>query len=691
MNRSRLAVGGAATAVLAMAVVVWLWLRPGSPAAVQPDQLVGSAACAGCHQEAYAAWHGSHHQQAMAVASAGSVRGNFNDVSFTHAGITSRFFTRDGGYFVTTDGPDGTPATFRITHTLGIDPLQQYLVQFPDGRLQALSIAWDTRPRAAGGQRWFHLYPQDTPAHEDALHWTGAFQNASARCIGCHTTGLIKGYDPDTQHYATHWQEPQVGCEACHGAGSRHLAWANGDRRAADKGLAVNLAAAWIPAGTTLPIPNGPPTFGAQERVCATCHARRAELQQPSLGIDFHDAYTLSPLLEGLYFADGSMRDEVYETGSFLQSRMHQRHVTCSHCHEPHSAQLRSEGDGLCLQCHQGLFAARPHPAVANTAPRGTCVSCHMPTRTYMGIDVRHDHSLRVPGDKGLRYPHGPLLEAARRNEASIASQLLAYASDTSKPVILRATAVLESARFDSPAQRETATALLTSTDPLLRVGAAAALGRLPPDERLRRLAPLLHDPAKSVRMTAARQLIDLRPTQVPEAHQVALTRLFDEYRASLRLTADLPESLTDLALLESGQGNLDAAERALQRARLLSPRYLPALLNLADLQRARQRDDLAEPLLVDAARHYPESAEARHALGLLHVRTGRLASAVTLLAQAARLAPDNAHYALAHALALIETNQRPGGLAVLRAAARRFGEDPQIRDALAAYSAAQP
>ena len=25
------------------------------------------------------------------------------------------------------------------------------------------------------------------------------------------------------------------------------------------------------------------------------------------------------------------------------------------------------------------------------------CVACHMPTETYMQVDPRHDHSLRVP------------------------------------------------------------------------------------------------------------------------------------------------------------------------------------------------------------------------------------------------------------------------------------------------------
>lgn len=161
-----------------------------------------------------------------------SVRGDFNDAVLEYAGTRSRFFRRDRKFLVETDGPDGKPATFDIKYTFGLDPLQQYLIEFPDGRIQALSIAWDTRPKDQGGQRWFHLYPDAAITSNDPLHWTRLNQNWNFMCSECHSTGVHKNYDAANNRFATKFAEISVGCEACHGAGSRHIAWANQKPRA---------------------------------------------------------------------------------------------------------------------------------------------------------------------------------------------------------------------------------------------------------------------------------------------------------------------------------------------------------------------------------------------------------------------------------------------------------------------------
>jgi hypothetical protein len=156
---------------------------------------VGSESCAGCHQAEAERWRLSQHKLAMDHATDKSVLGDFNDASFDYYGVRSRFFRKDEKFFVETDGPDGTLATFEIKYTFGIDPLQQYLVDFPDGRLQALSIAWDTRPKDQGGQRWLHLYPNEESKHNDVLHWTKLNQNWNFMCAECHSTGVRKNYD----------------------------------------------------------------------------------------------------------------------------------------------------------------------------------------------------------------------------------------------------------------------------------------------------------------------------------------------------------------------------------------------------------------------------------------------------------------------------------------------------------------
>ena len=182
---------------------------------------VGSETCAGCHQTEAGLWQTSQHKHAMDHATDKSVLGDFSEATFDYYGVKSRFFRKDGKFFVETDGPDGKLAVFEVKYTFGIDPLQQYLVEFPDGRLQALSFAWDSRPKEQGGQRWFHLYPNEDIKHDDILHWTKLNQNWNFMCAECHSTGVRKNYDAANDRYHTTWAEISVGCETCHGQGSQ--------------------------------------------------------------------------------------------------------------------------------------------------------------------------------------------------------------------------------------------------------------------------------------------------------------------------------------------------------------------------------------------------------------------------------------------------------------------------------------
>ena len=188
---------------------------------------VGSETCAGCHRAQAELWHTSQHKHAMDHATDKTVLGDFSDATFDYFWVKSRFFRKDGKFFVETDGPDGKLAVFEVKYTFGVDPLQQYLVEFPDGRLQALSLAWDSRPEQQGGQRWFHLYPNEEIKHDDVLHWTKLNQNWNFMCAECHSTGVHKNYNAASDSFATTWDEISVGCETCHGHGSRHVAWAN--------------------------------------------------------------------------------------------------------------------------------------------------------------------------------------------------------------------------------------------------------------------------------------------------------------------------------------------------------------------------------------------------------------------------------------------------------------------------------
>ena len=218
--------------------------RPAAPGA----EYIGSGTCRSCHTSEYESWTASHHSQAMQVAESGRVRGDFANAEVTYAGVTSTFFRRSGGFWVRTDGADGRLQDFQVKYTFGVSPLQQYLIEAPDGRVQALSIAWDTRGKEQGGQRWFHLYPKERITHTDELHWTGRHQNWNFMCADCHSTNVRKGYDAAQDRFQTTWSEINVACESCHGPGSRHETWARTpewrsdplSRSAHDNGLTVH-------------------------------------------------------------------------------------------------------------------------------------------------------------------------------------------------------------------------------------------------------------------------------------------------------------------------------------------------------------------------------------------------------------------------------------------------------------------
>ena len=298
----------------------------------QPSaRFVDEKSCIACHDGQHREWTGSHHALAMQEATPGSVLGDFDDSTFTAFGLTTKFFRRGGNFIVRTDGPEGRPEDYEVSYVFGIDPLQQYLIAFPDGRYQALDIAWDTRPEEHGGQRWFHLHPDESITSKSPLHWTGLNLNWNYMCAECHSTDLKKNYDPATDTYKTAWSEINVGCQGCHGPASNHVAWAETaetGRRRLDKdasmGLEVDLGG------------------GLQVEACARCHGRRSLVKGDyRYGADFMDHYVPQLLIEPYYYPDGQIKDEVYVYGSFIQSKKFSRGVRCTNCHNPHRGDTR--------------------------------------------------------------------------------------------------------------------------------------------------------------------------------------------------------------------------------------------------------------------------------------------------------------------------------------------------------------
>ncbi len=357
---------------------------------------VGRQTCLECHQEQHRKWTGSHHDLAMDRATPETVLGDFNDVEFTHHGVVSRMY-RDGDRFmIRTEGPTGEMEDFEVKYVFGVTPLQQYLVEFdrtPDmaeheiGRLQVLRISWDTERK-----QWFYQPPPDVADKlepGDDLHWTGVAQRWNTMCADCHSTNVQKNFDAQTGKYHTTLSEIDVSCEACHGPGGTHVKLARSFSLFWDRKLGYGL-----------------PNLNSQDphveiEPCAKCHSRR-HVVHPNFrpGERYHDYYSHELLRRVTYHCDGQIRDEVFDYGSFIQSKMYHKGIRCTDCHDPHTARLKHEGNRLCTSCHQHPAGKYDTPAHHNhrVGSQGAqCVECHMPATTYMVVDPRRDHSLRIP------------------------------------------------------------------------------------------------------------------------------------------------------------------------------------------------------------------------------------------------------------------------------------------------------
>jgi len=665
-------IGVVATAVIVLSVPAWV-VRHGRAGVMGPQTedavtFVGREACRPCHQAAFESWVGSDHDLAMAPADDSSVLGDFDEATFTSKGITSRFFRRNGGYFVNTQGPEGEMADFEITHTFGHDPLQQYLVPFPGGRLQCLSIAWDSVR-----EEWFDLNPDQEIPPDDWLHWTRAAQNWNGMCAECHSTNLRKGFDAPSNSYHTTWSEIDVSCEACHGPGSRHVQWAG-----------VQPMARPVIEDFGLVVPTGGISSRDQVELCAPCHSRRSELgdYDHSSAALLH-SHLPSVLDEGLYHADGQILDEVYVWGSFTQSKMYANDVRCSDCHDIHSLELKFEGNDLCLQCHRAdAYDTREHHFhkkihEGRESDGALCVKCHMPEQPYMVIDQRADHSLRVPrpdlsqslgtpnacsqggchDDKPLGWsvdaftrwygeakkPHyGPTLAAGREGRPEALAGLIRLAGDELYPAIVRATALSLLGRYPGEESTRAFATALADPEALVRHTAAISVVAATPEDLVDLVAPLLFDPVKAVRLQAAVQLADAPDELLKPYQREALGETLAEYRRAMEYSLDFAFAGHNLGNLSTRLGDAETAERYYRTAIAIDDLFYPAKANLAVLLNARGLNDEAEALLRSILEAYPEQYDVAYSLGLLLAEMGRYAEAERYLTLAAAGMPGH-------------------------------------------------
>ena len=651
------------------------------PVDLEPSY-VGRSRCIECHQKQGDLWHGSHHDLAMDMATDQTVLGNFDNAELEHFDITSRMFRDADKFMVNTEGPDGELQDFEVQYVLGVEPLQQYMVELQPtaglaegeiGQLQVLRITWDTE-----AERWYFQNPPDV--HEklrpgDDLHWTGIASRWNNSCADCHSTNLQKGYDDQKGVYHTTFSEIDVSCESCHGPGSTHVKLAESGSVFWDRHHGYGLAR----------LKGKDP--GNEIQSCAPCHSHRRVVHPGFVpGESYHDHFSNAILAPSLYHDDGQIMEEVYVFGSFLQSKMYAAGVTCSDCHDPHGLEVRGAGNATCAGCHlPAKFDIPDHHFHEAGSPGSRCVECHMPAVDYMVVDPRRDHSIRVPrpdlsvklgtpnacnrchDDKDAKWAadwvtkwHGPerardvrhaeTFAAARKGDPGVEKRLLAVVGDTESPAFTRASALLALRPYRDSRGFFAAIRALKDSEALVRVAAISKLENWPRDELRRLLTPLLHDSARAVRTETVRVLSPINKGDLNIKDNKAYVRAYGELQKRFTDHLDRPEAHLSLGIQASNRGDLVEAKKRYRQSIRRDENFVPARVNLADLVHREGDKAQAERLWREVTKLMPEWGDGFYSLGLLVAEDpARLKEAAAILETAAKKMPEHprVHYNL--------------------------------------------
>ena len=511
------------------------------------DHYVGDKSCQNCHKSEYNDWLSSDHFKAMQTANDTTVEGDFDNKIFTADGVTNRFFKKNGSYFINTQGPDGNNHDYKIKYTFGYYPLQQYLISFPGGKLQVTRQSWDSK-----NKKWFDQYPgQKIPSH-DWLHWTGNAQNWNTECASCHSTNLHKNYDFNNDTYHTTYSVMTVSCESCHGAGQLHIDYIKSGPY--KKGKKVKDSYMQMVKNSDQ---------RTQINTCAPCHSRRSEIGGEKLASsEILDNYIPQIPTKEFYYADGQAKDEDYVYTSFLESKMYSRGVECSNCHNVHSGKVLYTNNQLCMQCHAKTYDDFSHTFHQAGTVAAECKSCHMPSKVYMGNDLRYDHTFRVPRpDLSVKYGtpnacnnchkdktaswtasaikkwYGPTrayhfaedLIPASKEDAGSEGHIMNLLKDTATPAIIKATALYYLKDINTDNSQQTLIKNLQNNNAQIRYQSLRSLADFPADAWLSSIGTSLSDKVRAVRIAAADLLITIPPAQIPPSYYAAFTKAKNE------------------------------------------------------------------------------------------------------------------------------------------------------------------
>jgi predicted CXXCH cytochrome family protein len=452
---------------LPVLIVGWLllgWHSELDPAVGQEgfrQVSVASDACFMCHPTSYTSWHRTYHRTMTREATREYVKGDFNNASYKHQGITSRL-TREGGtFFMETADPVWTAQVskagrrpedvqpprlrkYKIDRLVGSHWSQEYLSLDEEGRYWRLPLAY----HLVEG-RWIHIDGAFL-APEGRDFWSkGTVWNDS--CIFCHDTKPSERPDPAWRRairgapgFDTQVAELGVACEACHGPGGEHVQ--------ANHNPARRFALEQADVGDPTIVNPRRLSIERADAICAHCHGALVPKREAWDALTVTDPYNAGedltrsfaffwseverdliqagrrpdpkkpPLpgpLDGRFWGDGTPLTTAVEYQGMALSACYQNgrgRLSCLSCHSMHYSDPNFQlaaGMGTneaCYQCHADyrdrLVEHTHHPP---GSPASLCYNCHMPHQVYSLMNTHRSHRierLEIKDSLGTGKPH---------------------------------------------------------------------------------------------------------------------------------------------------------------------------------------------------------------------------------------------------------------------------------------------
>jgi hypothetical protein len=325
---------------------------------------VGINVCAECHRANHSSFLHTAHSQAMADLDPAAEP---PDGTYHHqpSGRSYRVY-RQGEQFRheeilrTASGKEVARVDLPIRFLMGSGHFSRsYLVEV-DGFLHESPITWYTSKK-----KW-----DMSPGYDFAGHWS--FERAiNLHCLSCHAGRVEQARD--SVKMTIH--EKAIGCESCHGPGSRHVE--------------LHRARKYTPGEDDFTIVNPAKLSRARlEDVCSACHLS-GSAPVPVRGRKFTDFRPSMPLtdyrIEYRFDTGNEQMTVVGHMEQLRQSVCYQKSsdMTCLTCHDPHAKEKPKDPVAFfrqkCLNCHQTESCQLTPAERIKKNAADDCSACHMP------------------------------------------------------------------------------------------------------------------------------------------------------------------------------------------------------------------------------------------------------------------------------------------------------------------------